>query len=821
MAIVSTIPVLLGIISLIFDHCFAENVYYVTPSTGTLCPGEPCFTLSEYAKNASNYFNSNASLLFLSGDHYLDRNITFSNHTGLSLVGNSTFLPNIISSIICNAPVSISFENIVQAEVYALSFDSCGTDNRFAISAKSVELFQISQCLLQNSTAIGLYALQSDITIANCHFIGNRGGIRTDTSTVTLSGANYFVGNTFESGILLIFSNASFSGSNNFINNSVDQFGGTIFAYFSSLSISDNASFQSNRAYVAGGAVVLSDSIFSSYGNLNFTDNAAGWFGAAVYANKSTMMFSETTCFVSNKLLNLQLGGGGIVEFNNSTVTFGGRNTFTRNLAWIGGVFKLTATNLTLSGSNAFTYNQACVLGGVIHAYQSNVALRDRNSFIGNQVVAQFSTGGVLDGYDSTVTCLGQVLFQGNEAGVFGGAINMASGILILKGCTFVGNSAQGGGAINALITTVIFLDKINFTNNHATEFPAGGLYLTASSLSASGHSIFINNTGNLGGGLYGVLSTLEFNGEHIFMANSAHIQGGAMYMASSSISFIGSSIFIDNVAGSGGGAVHLLNSSITLRSNHTMHIANNSASEGGGVSLEYEAKIYFTSGAVLINQNNTADRGGAIYVFDFVNPADCLANRVNTLARNLCFYQITDYSQFLQSPSIYFVFDSNEAKDRGSALYGGYLGRCTLETGNPAIPRQNALDNFQNISLFNTEDFETHLSSDAYDICFCEDDKPNCSLTLPPIHAIRGQTFTVTAAAIDQTSSAIPADIRTIVPVDSGSNVLLRGRNFIQRTEAKCTNLNFTVYSPNLSDQLTLFAEGPCQDMGTSHHFL
>ena len=166
MAIVSTIPVLLGIISLIFNQCSAENVYYVTPSPGTLYPGEPCFTLSEYAKNASNYFNSNASLLFLSGDHFLDRNITFSNHTGLSLVGNSTFLPNIISSIICNAPVSISFENVVQAEVYALSFDSCGTDNRFAISAKSVELFQISQCLLQNSTAIGLYALQSDITIA-------------------------------------------------------------------------------------------------------------------------------------------------------------------------------------------------------------------------------------------------------------------------------------------------------------------------------------------------------------------------------------------------------------------------------------------------------------------------------------------------------------------------------------------------------------------------------------------------------------------------------------------------------------------------------
>ena len=447
MAVVSTITVLLA---LIFDHWSAENVYYVTPSAGTLCPGNPCFTLSEYAKNASDYFNSNASLLFLSGDHFLDRNITFSNHTGLSLFGNSTLLPNIISSIICNASVSISFENIVQAEVYALSFDSCGTNNRFTISAKSVELFRISQCLLQNSTAIGLYALQSDIIIANCCFIGNRGGIRTNTSTVTLSGANYFVGNEFQPAISLIFSNASFSESNNFINNSVDRFGGAILVYFSLLNVSGTASFQSNRAYVAGGAVILINSIFSSYGNLNFTDNAAGWYGAAVYATESTMIFSKTTCFVSNKLLNFQFEGGGIVEFDNSAVTFSGTNTFTRNLAWIGGVFKLTATNLTMSGSNAFTFNQAYPLGGVIQADQSNVTLRDSNSFIGNQAVAEFSSGGVLDGSNSTIACLGQVLFQGNKVGLLGGAINMASGILILKGCTFVGNSALGGGAIYA-----------------------------------------------------------------------------------------------------------------------------------------------------------------------------------------------------------------------------------------------------------------------------------------------------------------------------------------------------------------------------------
>ena len=65
------------------SFCYAENVYCVTP-TATLCSSCPhystnCATLSEYAQEAEMYFTSNTTVIFLRGDHVLDRNITVAN----------------------------------------------------------------------------------------------------------------------------------------------------------------------------------------------------------------------------------------------------------------------------------------------------------------------------------------------------------------------------------------------------------------------------------------------------------------------------------------------------------------------------------------------------------------------------------------------------------------------------------------------------------------------------------------------------------------------------------------------------------------------
>ena len=62
------------------SNCSAENVYCVTP-TAMSCSSCPqnysyCATLSEYAQQAELYFTSNTTMVFLSGDHILDIDIT-------------------------------------------------------------------------------------------------------------------------------------------------------------------------------------------------------------------------------------------------------------------------------------------------------------------------------------------------------------------------------------------------------------------------------------------------------------------------------------------------------------------------------------------------------------------------------------------------------------------------------------------------------------------------------------------------------------------------------------------------------------------------
>ena len=96
------------------SYCSAENVYCFT-LTATSCSSCPyninCATLSEYAQEAELYFTSNTTMVFLSGDHVLDRNIIVANVTRLTMDGESS--SSNIATLIHNGSVGLSFTNMV------------------------------------------------------------------------------------------------------------------------------------------------------------------------------------------------------------------------------------------------------------------------------------------------------------------------------------------------------------------------------------------------------------------------------------------------------------------------------------------------------------------------------------------------------------------------------------------------------------------------------------------------------------------------------------------------------------------------------------
>ena len=94
--------------------CSAENVYCVTPTQPTdtscsLCPHNSthCATLSEYAQQAKSYFTSNTTMVFLSGDHTLDMNITVANISRLTMWGESS--SGYVAKVVCSGSVGLSF----------------------------------------------------------------------------------------------------------------------------------------------------------------------------------------------------------------------------------------------------------------------------------------------------------------------------------------------------------------------------------------------------------------------------------------------------------------------------------------------------------------------------------------------------------------------------------------------------------------------------------------------------------------------------------------------------------------------------------------
>ena len=198
------------------SYCSAENVYYVTP-TGTSCSSCPhnihCATLSEYAQEVETYFTTATTIMFLPGDHVLDRNITVANVFRLTMHGGN------VATVVCSESVGFSFTNMVDFNIYSLAFTSYNRSWTYGShpvsNSRSAVLFQSS-----------LYT-----KLVNCSFHDNFGTALTVHNTnITLTENNEFVHNqcgceSFSErcklgcGITALNTTLTFTGSTTFLKN--------------------------------------------------------------------------------------------------------------------------------------------------------------------------------------------------------------------------------------------------------------------------------------------------------------------------------------------------------------------------------------------------------------------------------------------------------------------------------------------------------------------------------------------------------------------------------------------------------------------------
>ena len=153
------LSLLLIILFISFPLSCTKETYYITPTTNTPCYGEPCHTLSQYVDQYFKNFSSNATLVFLPGNHTLNHTIsigTSSNlnarwgntpthqpdyyypHPSLALLGNPSSLPELTSRIVCTWPAGFVFSGITEIHINALAFVSCGHNSSAAVNIVSV-----------------------------------------------------------------------------------------------------------------------------------------------------------------------------------------------------------------------------------------------------------------------------------------------------------------------------------------------------------------------------------------------------------------------------------------------------------------------------------------------------------------------------------------------------------------------------------------------------------------------------------------------------------------------------------------------------------
>ena len=80
----------------------------------------------------------------------------------------------------------------------------------------------------------------------------------------------------------------------------------------------------------------------------------------------------------------------------------------------------------------------------------------------------------------------------------------------------------------------------------------------------------------------------------------------------------------------------------------------------------------------------------------------------------------------------------------------------------------------------------------------------------------MKGETFTVQIVATDQLKHTISNSIVHCSPKSAESG-LDEGQLTQQTIGDNCTDLEFNVYSPHSTEQLQLYADGPCKDANMS----
>jgi uncharacterized repeat protein (TIGR01451 family) len=359
--------------------------------------------------------------------------------------------------------------------------------------------------------------------------------------------------------------------------------------------LTDNNSFES-------GGVIFADAAASatSITNSTVTGNAADNQGGIVYAASGSVTFTNDQITHNSADSN-----GAVLADDEFSTTKGPITVSASNLSNSvsdspgGALYIADAGPLNVANSAVDTTSTDDDEGGAIYDDASGAITISGSTMSGDS--SGDTDGGVLFADDTGATTVTNSTFDGDSAGgADGGAIYMDQSDLTLSGSTFIGDTGEGGGAVDvdgSSATAAQTITTSTFADNTATNSEGGAVYDEEGDLTLSRSTFTGNNASDEGGAFYydsddGLALTND-----TFDGNEAVQEGGGIAFA------IGTST----------GTIEVLNDTI----------ARNTAYQGGGIYFEVSPVAYTIQNTIVADNAaastvaGSAPRGGNDCYFD------------------------------------------------------------------------------------------------------------------------------------------------------------------------------------------------------------
>jgi predicted outer membrane repeat protein len=239
----------------------------------------------------------------------------------------------------------------------------------------------------------------------------------------------------------------------------------------------------------------------------------------------------------------------------------------------------------------------------------AGAGLNPRIEISGNGAVQIFSVGPEFDdnGLPPNVKFQSLVLKNGTRA------MRIGAGNIFIEDVSFVGNTAQDGGAIySCCYNTTITISDSDFTSNSAQRY-GGAIHTQFGSLTLQANTFTNNSSGSVGGAI-----SIEREGPYTFeentFSNNSALSGGAIRFESVDDAVIlRGNLFSGNSASLNGGAIFemLAYSSASFTIENNTFYGNNANDNGGGILISDTATIINNT----FSNNEAMQNGGNLYL--------------------------------------------------------------------------------------------------------------------------------------------------------------------------------------------------------------